>query len=349
MWDSKTALLVLLLIVAIIVTVTIVANNDILKPLYGGGRDILRGIGIVKSVCLMVGPYRNLTTLLAGVMALHPNVQVMNHGMVTLFKNKENNFIADYSVKTFSNFKIAAYKRSQVMVRGILGGSILASHAYDDKYPLIEMYRKRYGQSTTKKDPKCILWKESLRTLKAINKLSENEVVKLMNNPEIRLVMPIRNPFDVAISHLASFDEHIKLYGLDPDTVTRRDMMKAILNSLHQVFELQAKFGKDKVFIFFEGETGTPNMLTDIQSFMGLDNDPIWEKDAKSTLKLNKSKYHHDWSAIDYYVEHLKQFKKWPDVYDKMYQFIPKNNRASIAKLDRAELRKNSTAVERSS
>ena len=328
MWNFKTAFLILLLVIAIIVTASIIIGN---KSWYGGGVDA-HNMDNIKSVCLMVGPYRNLTTLLAGVMALHPNVQVMNHGMVTLFKNKENNFISNYSPETLNKFKIAAYKRSQVMVRGILGGSVLASHAYDDKYPLIKMYKKRYGQSMTKKDPKCILWKESLRTLNAINKLSDDEVSKLMNDPEIRLIMPIRNPFDVAISHLVSFDEHIRLYGLNPDTVTRRHMIKAIINSLYRVFELRSKFGNDKVFIFFEGEIGTSKMLADIQSFMGLNKDPIWEKDAKSNLKRNKSKYRHDWSIIDYYIECIEKFKKWPEVYDKMYLFIPKTNRIAIAK-----------------
>ena len=102
MWNFKTAFLILLLVIAIIVTASIIIGN---KSWYGGGVDA-HNMDNIKSVCLMVGPYRNLTTLLAGVMALHPNVQVMNHGMVTLFKNKENNmdFWLSFNINNLPNF-----------------------------------------------------------------------------------------------------------------------------------------------------------------------------------------------------------------------------------------------------
>lgn len=50
----------------------------------------------VRAVCLALGPYRNLTTLTASVIALHPNCQVLNHGWSRVAGKGKLNFLTDY-------------------------------------------------------------------------------------------------------------------------------------------------------------------------------------------------------------------------------------------------------------
>src|SRR5689334_13648080 len=58
-----------------------------------------------KSVCLALGPYRNLTTLTAATLFLHPNCQVLNHGGMRIFGNLQVDFLSNnYSEERFNRF-----------------------------------------------------------------------------------------------------------------------------------------------------------------------------------------------------------------------------------------------------
>ncbi len=59
----------------------------------------------VQSVVLMLGPYRNLTTFIAGILALHPNCCVLNHAGVRILRRNHLNFLKDYSAEKLENFK----------------------------------------------------------------------------------------------------------------------------------------------------------------------------------------------------------------------------------------------------
>ena len=293
----------------------------------------------IEKVCLILGPYRNLTTLIVGVMALHPNIQVMNHGMKTLFDKKfDANFLADYSPNIFENFKQAAMARSTVMVKGILGGSILASHAYEPKYSLYKEYKSRYGNLLMKTNPTCLVWKESLRSLNIIRLLPKPKLDKLMHNPQLCFIMPIRNPLDTAISHLTSFDEHISLYGINPADATRIIILDAILKSISDVFKLQSEYGKDKVMIIFASDltNSGDNILkyaSEMERFMGIKSDKIWEESAQRNLVITKSKYNHDWSIIDFYLIQIKKLFGYDEpIYRKFYNYIPEFHRRKLEK-----------------
>ena len=51
----------------------------------------------IESVCLTLGPYRNLTTLTASVLFLHPNCQVLNHAGIRIYGNRQIDFLWDYN------------------------------------------------------------------------------------------------------------------------------------------------------------------------------------------------------------------------------------------------------------
>ncbi|MEM7479491.1 MAG: hypothetical protein AAF483_31280, partial [Planctomycetota bacterium] len=76
------------------------------KPMQDGDlvESLTRDIGECQSVCLALGPYRNLTTLTAATLFLHPNCQVLNHAGSRIYGNTEVDFLADYSRERFDRF-----------------------------------------------------------------------------------------------------------------------------------------------------------------------------------------------------------------------------------------------------
>ena len=89
-----------------------------------------------KTVCLTLGPYRNLTTLTAATLFLHPHCQVLNHAGSRIFENQAVNFLADYSRAKFDRFIQFAIQISGGGKRGNFGGSITYSHAFDTQHKL---------------------------------------------------------------------------------------------------------------------------------------------------------------------------------------------------------------------
>lgn len=73
---------------------------------------------------IILGTNRNLTSLTAALLALHPNCQVLNHGFKVF---KKHNFITDPDQR--DAFCEAAIATSSQMIVGPQGGSIMASHA----------------------------------------------------------------------------------------------------------------------------------------------------------------------------------------------------------------------------
>lgn len=82
-----------------------------------------------RVVGAFLGPYRNLTTLTASVLALHPHVQVLNHAGRRLLKQPELDFITEPS--TWNRFCEVALAESRGGTAGLHGGSITHSHAFE--------------------------------------------------------------------------------------------------------------------------------------------------------------------------------------------------------------------------
>ena len=77
-----------------------------------------------ETVCLALGPYRNLTTLTAATLFLHPNCQVLNHAGNRIYGNEEVDFLSNYSKERFDRFIQFATQISIQGARGDVGGSI---------------------------------------------------------------------------------------------------------------------------------------------------------------------------------------------------------------------------------
>lgn len=86
----------------------------------------------LKTACFALGPYRNLTTLTAALLFLHPRCQVPNHGSDRILPNPDVNFLIEYGTEKFDAFVRYAIELSAEGTRGRHGGSIMLSHAFDD-------------------------------------------------------------------------------------------------------------------------------------------------------------------------------------------------------------------------
>jgi len=59
-------------------------------------------ISDIKTICLVFGPYRNLTSLSATMALLHPNCQVLNHAQRRILLHKKVHFFMNYSETRFN-------------------------------------------------------------------------------------------------------------------------------------------------------------------------------------------------------------------------------------------------------
>jgi len=95
----------------------------------------------LRSVCLTLGPYRNLTTLTAGIIALHPNCQALNHAGQRIFNDKKLNFLLNYTDKKFDTFVRYAIYASGRGREGPYGGSVTYSHAFGNQHKLTDVWK----------------------------------------------------------------------------------------------------------------------------------------------------------------------------------------------------------------
>ena len=105
----------------------------------------------VVSVGLMLCPNRNLTTLTAAVLSLHPHVQVLNHGFERLEAAGLLRFLQSGSEDDLEAFVRGAIGHSAYGRRGDYGGNILLSHAFD-RAELRAAYARHYADEPLKPD-----------------------------------------------------------------------------------------------------------------------------------------------------------------------------------------------------
>ncbi len=110
-------------------------ENDLLMS-----RDI--DIESIRTICLALGPYRNLTTMTASILFLHPNCQVLNHAAQRIFGDDRIDFIENFNSETFDHFVRYAIYISQHGQQGQYGGSITHSHAFDGQHEVKGIFEK---------------------------------------------------------------------------------------------------------------------------------------------------------------------------------------------------------------
>ena len=269
-----------------------------------------------ESVCLALGPYRNLTTLTAATLFLHPNCQVLNHAGNRIYGNRQVDFLSNYSEERLNHFIQFAIKISGKGRGGYVGGSITYSHAFDSKHEIKNEFAKT-GLELKKRKIKCLFWKESLLTSNLIRE--KNVDLRRIFEKEVRLrfIMPIRNPLDCAISNLKT--GHVDQFRVLNRNSSVFEVMQAILDEIHW-FASQKKNFPNRFFYYFENSISR-EMLANLASFLKLDPNEVWLSNAMAVM-IAKSNYEHDDALLSFYRETVNdKFSQFPALSEKLLKF----------------------------
>jgi hypothetical protein len=299
-------------------SVQITKNRDI-----AAARKI--AIDDVRSVCLFLGPYRNLTTLTASVLFLHPQCQVLNHAASRIFGDKRIDFLDDYDDEKFRTFVQYAIHASGAGGRGKIGGSIIHSHAFDEEHATKKLFEASRGE-LIKRKIRALVWKESLRTSNHIRKHHTDLDAIFARNPRLRFLLPVRNPIDTATSNLKS--GHAPLFsGITSDSPVER-VVEAILDEFAWIEGLRKKH-PDRFFIFFEHEFGA-STLEALAEFLQLEPDPQWCRNALAAFEIKK-RYEHSAALVERYREWVTQkFAHAPRFQHNLLRFVEDAPQAAV-------------------
>ncbi len=271
----------------------------------------------INTVGIILGPYRNLTTLTASILMLHPNCQVLNHAGMRSLQWRSLNFMRKPTRKTFERFVRWAIYISGKGIRGNFGGSITYSHAFQHS-EMNNLYKKRFGDNLIKDKVNSLVWKESLRIA---NFLRNNniEVAQLLDKfPELRFLQPVRNPIDCAKSCIKT-EKNRLLPGLDKNS-GEEETISAILDEYKWFLEIRER-RPEKYFYFMQYDFDR-EMLINLTNFLDLEIDEIWIQDALNIYEM-RSSYKYSAKILDHYKKEVKaKFQEYPQFAEELLKFV---------------------------
>ena len=283
-------------------------------------RDLRAAAGIpvdqVRTLCLALGPYRNLTTLTASLLFLHPECQVLNHGSACIFGDPRLDFLRDYSDASFDNFLRFAIYISAGGGRGKEGGSITKSHAFDGKHKMQALYQANYGDKLIKDRIDAVFWKESLRTSLHIREHNIDLGKIFERNARLRFLLPVRNPIDCALSNKRT--GHAKLFGLSKDSPVE-EILSAILDEFLWFQELHERY-PGRFFYFLENafSRDTANQLA---AFLRITPHPDWQEAVLEAFDIDRH-YDHPADLVQTFTAQVEEkFSAFPAFQDQLLSF----------------------------
>jgi hypothetical protein len=270
----------------------------------------------VRSVCLTLGPYRNLTTLTASILFLHPRCQVLNHAGGEILGVRDFDFLLHPDTETLANFVARAIQLSRHGVRGQAGGSITASHAFGEGHEMGRLYAES-GLPAVKPTIECVVWKESLVVA---NYLREHQVevgALLDALPPLRFLQPVRNPLDCAVS---SLKQKYKLFRGLPANPSVEQVLEAILEEYAWFASLERE-RPGRFFAFYEYDF-TAVVLRNLADFLDLEADDEWIGRACRAFQL-KPGYEHPPDRVDFYRRRVGEiFATAPHWRERLLRFV---------------------------
>ncbi len=271
----------------------------------------------VRTVCLFLGPYRNLTTLTASILFLHPNCQVLNHAANRIFHDDRTDFFDGYSDEKFDTFVRYAIHASVGGGRGMLGGSIIHSHAFDDGHVTRELFESTGGK-LIKEAIHSLIWKESLRTSNRIRKTGIDLGTIFAKNARLRFLLPVRNPIDCAVSNIKT--GHVKLFpGLDKESPVEK-VVEAILDEIAWVRGWERKH-PERFFIYFEPEFSEETLVR-LTEFLKIEMNEGWKKNALAAFDIKK-RYDHPEPLVSHYRRAVEErFGPDPEFAARLLRFV---------------------------
>ena len=283
-------------------------------------------ISSLKTVCLGLGPYRNLSTLTASLIAMHPNCQVLNHGGGRILDDSRLDFLRNYHDQTFENFVKYAIYVSQRGYRGHLGGSITLAHTFDQK-EIRACYRKRYGEAVRKERIEVLFWKESQCIENHIldNKIDLGDLFE--QNDKLRFLLQIRNPLDCAMSNTRMGGGYTRLFRNTKKQPSVEELLLAIIDELVFFSSLYQEF-PGRFFAYFEHDF-TAETLRKLAAFLQIDADKPWIEDALRVFRP-RSFYEHSSELRQLYRHKVTEsFADRPGLSEKLLRFCSASENAA--------------------
>jgi len=248
---------------------------------------------------------------------LHPNCQVLNHAQRRILPHKKVNFFMNYSETRFNRFIKYAIQISLSGKRGIVGGSILHSHAFD-KLDVKEKYKNRFGDKLLKEKINCLFWKEGLHLQNHFLENNINTIDLINKNKKIVFILPIRNPLDCAMSNQNTGMSNI-FHHINPNS-TYQEILKSVLDNFLLFFNYQKKLSSN--FFHYYQHSFNESTLKEFCNYLDLPFDESWKKDVLDIYNIKES-YPHKKEDIEFYKEYVStNFKDFPDEMENLLQFI---------------------------
>lgn len=284
------------------------------------------------TVCIFLGPYRNLTTLTATALHFHPNIQVLEHGLRAMGEDAFKFISADGS-EDFQAFVERALELSQGTTPDG-GGSIMGAFTFGSEMATGGAKITRSGKRL-KEDIRCLAWKESMRVTYSLLKRGIMWPGLFQNNAKLRFLMPIRDPMDCAISNSRQ-SKWLLFDGINDNDA--RMVLRGVLAQHAWFFGLQQRF-PDRFFHFYEFDMGDA-VLESLAGFLAIPYDGEWAESAKRMWDIRRS-YQVSSDFIDYYFSMVDlHFSAWPAERDRMRQFI---NLANVGQMPARDWMKKET------
>jgi hypothetical protein len=297
--------------------------TDLLKVVETRIQELEPGAEItpeqLESVCILLGPYRNLTTLTCSILSLHPRCAVLNHAGIRTLQNPRLNFLADYSTDKFVEFVRYAGFASRSGARGPYGGDIRLSHAFD-REPMRQAQARLQGSAVG--PPTCLVWKDSHLVTNFLRSAHVDVRELLRCNEKIKFLLPIRNPIDCAISNLRT--GHVQFFaafhGISPASPLE-DLVGAVLDEIAWFAGLQEDSGRpENFFLYFEHEMGRA-VLENLLGFLRLSHDEAYLTAAADAFKAGRGRRKEE-QIVSLYADQVTQkFRRYPDLRDALLQF----------------------------
>ena len=269
----------------------------------------------LDTIGLVLGPYRNLTTLTASILSLHPQCQVLNHAAERILTSKRD-FLSSYSDDRLRAFCSAAMEASTGGRRGDYGGSILYSHAFESD-ELKSLYENRYGQSAMKDSPTCLIWKESQFVTDRIREVPGKIEDLVANAPKLRFLLPVRQPLDCAMSNLRT-GHALRIGGAE---TSRTGVLEKILETTAWFGELQMQY-PDRFFMFLQNDD-PKDLCIGMSKVLEISDDEQWESAVRVAYDIKGRDYQHHEDMYQTFESCLeKYFDNLPEIAGKLRSMV---------------------------
>jgi hypothetical protein len=273
----------------------------------------------LESVCILLGPYRNLTTLTCSVLSLHPQCLVLNHAGQRALPNRRLNFLTDYSRDKFLEFVRYAGYASRGGAGGEYGGDIRLSHAFG--FGAMQQAEAKL-QGRERGPTRCLVWKESHLVSNVLQRKQVDVTRLLQVNDKLRFMLPVRDPIDCALSNLER--GHVKFFRRSPRLTPSSpvdEVLDAVLDEIVWFIDLRESSGcPERFFLYFEHEIGK-DVLERMLRFLGLSQDEQYLNVAVHAFRAEGDRPKEP-RIIELYADRVtEKFGRHPEIRDALLRF----------------------------